>query len=73
MAKAVEEIESTESTEEKTAVPGGIIHENPVTVTTHEAIGTLFLGLVSLVLLVALLRSEAARRRLLEQQLAEAE
>lgn len=45
-----------------------IYHENPVIV--NEALGTIFLGLLSLALLVALLRSEAAQRRLLRKMAA---
>ena len=41
-------------------------HYNPVTI--NEALGTTFLGLMCLVLLVALLRSEARHRRLLREQ-----
>lgn len=54
-------------TEDVQPKPSGssVFHENPVIV--NEALGTIFLGLLSLVLLIALLRSEAARRRLLRQ------
>lgn len=48
-----------------------VYHENPVIV--NEALGTIFLGLLSLVLLVALLRSEGARRRLLGQMAADSD
>ena len=40
-------------------------HYNPVTV--HEGLGTIILGIVSLVLLIALLRAEARNRRLLRE------
>ena len=48
-----------------------VYHENPVIV--NEVLGTIFLGLLSLVLLVALLRSEGARRRLLRQMAADSD
>jgi len=40
---------------------------NPVTVTVNESVGILFLGVLSLILLVTLLRSQAHQRKLLAQ------
>lgn len=40
------------------------VHYNPVTV--GEAIGTLFLGILALILLLALLRAQAHNRKLLD-------
>lgn len=40
---------------------------SPVNINASEAIGSLFLGVLALVLLIALLRAEARNRRLLSQ------
>lgn len=42
-------------------------HFNPVDVTVSEAVGASFLGLLALLLLIALLRSQARNRKLLRQ------
>lgn len=42
------------------------VHYNPVNV--GEAVGTLFLGILALVLLVALLRAQAHNRKLLDER-----
>lgn len=47
--------------------PSTVEHYNPVTVTVSEAVGTSFLGLLALILLIALLRSQARNRELLRQ------
>lgn len=49
--------------------PFTVKHYNPVEVTVGEAIGTAFLGLLALSLLIALLRAQA-RNRKLQRQLA---
>ncbi|MDX1663209.1 MAG: hypothetical protein R3272_05400 [Candidatus Promineifilaceae bacterium] len=41
-------------------------HYNPVTV--NETVGTIFLGVLSLVLLIALLRAQARNRALLRER-----
>jgi hypothetical protein len=51
-------------TEERDLLPQGM-HYNPVTVT--EAIGTMALGLMALILLLALLRAQGRNRKLLSQ------
>lgn len=51
----------------KGEAPLTIDHYNPVDVAMRETIGTTFLGLLALVLLIALLRSQARNRRLLRQ------
>ena len=38
---------------------------NPVMVTSNDTIGTLLLGILALILLIALLRAQARNRRLL--------
>ena len=45
----------------------GYQNYNPVTVTVTELVGILVLGALALVLLVALLRSQARHRKLLAQ------
>ncbi len=48
--------------------PGrGVNHYNPVEVDIKEAVGTLFLGLMTVLLFVALLRSQRENRALLRQ------
>lgn len=47
--------------------PLTIKHYNPVNVTMAEAVGTIMLGLVALFLLIALLRSQARNRKLLQR------
>lgn len=47
--------------------PLTIKHYNPVNVTMGEAVGTIMLGLVALFLLIALLRSQARNRKLLQR------
>jgi hypothetical protein len=51
-------------TEEKSVIPD-TMHYNPVTVT--EAIGTMALGLLALILLLSLLRAQGRNRRLMSQ------
>jgi hypothetical protein len=51
-------------TEEKSVMPYDV-HYNPVTVS--EAIGTMALGLLALILLVSLLRAQGRNRRLMDQ------
>lgn len=43
---------------------GGVNHFNPVVVNMRESVGVIMLGLLSLVLLVALLREQARNRAL---------
>lgn len=45
----------------------GYQNYNPVTVTINEAAGVLVLGVLALILLMALLRSQARHRKLLAQ------
>jgi hypothetical protein len=51
-------------TEERSVIPNDV-HYNPVTVS--EAIGTMVLGLLALILLVSLLRAQGRNRRLMGQ------
>ncbi|MCA9873413.1 MAG: hypothetical protein KC441_07150 [Anaerolineales bacterium] len=53
------------------AIPG-VSHYNPVTVDMKEVMGTAFLGILSVILLLALLLLQRQNRRLMTQ-LAEAE
>lgn len=48
-------------------LPLTIRHYNPVRVTVGEAIGTILLGLLAILLLLALLRSQARNRELLRR------
>lgn len=50
-----------QTVEGKPAVPPGTF--NPVTVDIKETVGTVFLGIIALVLLVAWLQAEAHQRR----------
>lgn len=45
----------------------GYQNYNPVTVTVSESVGILILGMLALMLLVSLLRSQARHRKLLAQ------
>ena len=56
-----------EETRRSDQVPLAIDHYNPVDATVSEAVGTTFLALLALLLLIALLRSQARHRRLLRQ------
>ncbi|MDX1687289.1 MAG: hypothetical protein R3248_04835 [Candidatus Promineifilaceae bacterium] len=51
----------------KGEAPLTIDHYNPVDVAMRETIGTTLLGVVALILLIALLRSQARNRKLLGQ------
>jgi len=51
--------------------PLTVDHYNPVDVTLGEVIGTTFLGLLALLLLIALLRSQARNRELMRRRAAE--
>lgn len=45
----------------------GYQNYNPVTVTIEESVGIVMLGILSIILLVSLLRSQARHRKLLAQ------
>ncbi len=48
--------------------PGrGVSHYNPIEVDIKEAVGTLFLGVMTVLLFIALLRSQRENRALLRQ------
>ena len=51
----------------KGETPLTIDHYNPVDVAMRETVGTSFLGLLALILLIALLRSQARNRELLQK------
>ena len=63
-------IERDELNEEQLRI---IEHYNPVSVNTSEAVGTVSLAVIALILLFALLRSQRRIRELQEQQGREAE
>ena len=57
----------SEETRRSDRATSSVDHYNPVDVTVSEAVGTTFLGLFTLILLIALLRSQARNRELLRQ------